>query len=186
MNFNKNLNLAGKHAFLSPSNYHWLDYDEDKLRRVYFEKQQAALGDKKHAFAQQAIELKVKQAENGTTLSRYINDVIGFRMFPEVPLYYTDDCFGTADALGIRDNILRIFDLKTGVTPASMKQLLIYAALFFLQYSRLFDPREVRVILRIYQSDDFVELEPDVAELLMVIEQVKNQARIIGILREED
>src|SRR3954462_2531756 len=136
MTFNRNLNLAGRHAFLSPSTYHWLDYDEDKLRRVYFDKQQATLGEKKHAFAQQAIELKIKQAENNTTMSMYINDVIGFRMVPEVPLYYSDDCFGTTDAIGIRDGVLRIFDLKTGVSPASMKQLMIYAGLFFLQYGK--------------------------------------------------
>jgi len=55
MSFKQNTRLAGlvgKHAFLSPSSYHWLNYDEDKLRQVYWTKQQSARGDKLHAFAQ--------------------------------------------------------------------------------------------------------------------------------------
>lgn len=194
MSFNRNSKIIGQHAFLSPSTYHWIDYPEDKLRRVFFDKQQATLGDKKHAFAQQAIELKVKQADNGTTLSSYINDAIGFRMFPEVGLYYTDDCFGTADSIGFREErwpdgmfpTLRIHDLKTGLVPANMKQLLIYAAIFFLEYARICDPRNVRVVLRIYQNDDIEEYLPDTAEILTYMERIKTQARIIAFLREED
>ena len=36
MNFNKHSNLEGQHAFLGASNYHWLNYDEDKLVETYF------------------------------------------------------------------------------------------------------------------------------------------------------
>ena len=103
MSLKRNTRLIGQHAFLSPSSYHWLDYDEDKLRRVYFQRQQALRGDRLHSFAQQAIELGVIQAENGTTLSMYINDAIRYRMTAEVPLYFSDDCFGTADSVGCRD-----------------------------------------------------------------------------------
>lgn len=190
MSFNRNSRLIGQHAFLSPSNYAWLDYDEEKLRRVYFAKQQTARGDKLHAFAQQAILLGIKQEDNGTTLSMYINDAIGFRMEPEVPLYYSDDCFGTTDAISIREErsvwTLRISDLKTGITPADMKQLMIYAGLFFLEYGSVFQPNNVRTVLRIYQNDAIEELEPDPAEILMVMDRIKTQAALIAYYREED
>lgn len=35
MNFKKHSELEGKHAFLSPSGYHWINYDDEKLERVY-------------------------------------------------------------------------------------------------------------------------------------------------------
>lgn len=184
MSFNRNTRVVGQHAFLSPSNYHWLDYDEDKLRRVFFQKQQTKRGDELHAYAQRAIDLKVMQAENGTTLSTYINDAIGFRMEAEVPLYYSDDCFGTADACGFRDNTLRISDLKTGITEASMKQLLIYAGLFCWEYG--YNPNDIRIVLRIYQNDEVQELIPDPSEVLMIMSRIKTQAELIKFLREED
>jgi hypothetical protein len=194
MSLPKNSKLIGLHAFLSPSTYQWIDYDEEKLRRVYFQKQQARLGDEYHAYAQRAIDLKIRQADNGTTLSMYINDAIGFRMQAEVSLFYSEDCFGTTDSISCREekwpdgifDTLRISDLKTGVTPASMKQLLIYAGIFFHEYRSLFDPRTTRVVLRIYQNDAIEELMPDTAELLLVMSRVKTQADLIKYLREED
>lgn len=186
MSLNKNSRIVGQHAFLSPSSYHWLEYDEEKLRRVFFQKQQARRGDELHAYAQRAIDLKVKQAENGTTLSTYINDAIGFRMEAEVPLFYSDDCFGTADAAGYRDNTLRISDLKTGTTPADMKQLLIYAGIFFFEYDKVAQPDTTRVILRIYQNDAIQELEPSTADILMVMSRISTQAALVAYLREED
>jgi len=163
-----------------------LDYDEEKLRRVYFQKQQARLGDEYHVYAQRAIDLRIKQADNGTTLSDYINDAIGFRMEAEIPLFYSIDCFGTCDAIGFRDNVLRISDLKTGVTPANMKQLLIYAGIFFHEYAQLVAPKDVRVILRIYQNDAIEELQPDFTEILSVMSRIKAQAELVAFLREED
>lgn len=190
MSFNRNTSLIGQHAWLSPSSYAWLDYDEDKLRRVYFEKQQAARGDRLHVYAQQAITLGIKQADNGTTLSMYINDAIGFRQTPEVLLVYSPVCFGTADACGIRSEkgvmTLRISDLKTGVKEASMKQLLIYCGLFFLEYKPLFNPRDVLVILRIYQNDAIVEHQPEIDEILWYMDRIKTQSQIVTWLREED
>jgi hypothetical protein len=178
------------HAFLSPSSYHWIDDDEDKLRARYFAKQQTERGNKIHSFAQQAIELGIKLPDDGTTLSTYINDAIGFRMSPEVPLIYSEDCFGTADALGIRMEkrnwILRISDLKTGVSATSMKQPLIYAGLFFFEYEELFDPNIVDVILRIYQNDAIEEYCPSAADLLLIMDRIKTQADLIARLREED
>lgn len=190
MILNKHSKLAGQHAFLSPSNYHWLDYTEDKLDRVFFQKQQAALGDRLHSYAQMAIDLGQKQPDNGTTMSMYVNDAIGYRMQAEVPLFYSADCFGTADACGIRQEregwILRVHDLKTGVSPASLKQPLIYAGLFFFEYGELFKPQDVKVNLRIYQNDQIEEWQPDVAEILTVMSKIKTQAARVAYLREED
>lgn len=184
MSFNKNTRIIGQHAFLSPSNYHWLDYDEEKLRRVFFQKQQAKRGDELHAYAQRAIDLRIKQAENATTLSMYINDAIGFRMTAEVPLYYSDECFGTADAVGFRDDTLRISDLKTGITPADMKQLKIYAGIFCFEYA--YNPNDITIILRIYQNDAVDELIADPADILLVMSRIKAQSQLIAFLREED
>ena len=193
MNLNRNTKLIGQHAFLSPSNYHWLDYDEDKLTRVFFQKQQAALGDRLHQYAQMAIELKQKQPDNGTTMSRYVNDAIGFRMQAEQPLFYSVDCFGTADALGIRQErqendrwVLRVSDLKTGTSATSMKQPLIYAGIFFFEYGELFKPQDVKVVLRIYQNDQVEEWIPDLGDIVGVMSTIRTQAARVAYLREED
>lgn len=184
MSFNKNSKLAGLHAFLSPSTHSWINYDDDKLRRVYFQKQQARLGDKMHAYAQQAIELRLPQPDNGTTIAAYVNDAIGFRMEAEVPLYYSPVCFGTTDAICFRDNVLRIHDLKTGVIPADMMQLKIYAAIFCFEYS--FSPDMIRIILRIYQNDAIEELEVDPAEIFWIMDRIKMLSALVEHLREED
>lgn len=193
MQLNKNSkNLAGLHAFLSPSTYHWLDYDEDKLARVFHQRQATLRGDKLHAFAQQAITLKILQADNGTTLSTYINDAIRYRLEAEVPLFYSIDCFGTADSLGCREErwpdgtflTLRISDLKTGINPADIKQVLIYAALFCHEYD--FTPDQLRIVLRIYQNDAIEELIPEPSDIWLVMDRIKTQAEFVAYLREED
>lgn len=175
-------NIAGKHAFLSPSTYRWLDKTEDELRTAFFNSQAAARGDKLHVLAKDLITLGVKLPPANLTLNMYVNDAIGFGMEPECPLYYTDDCFGTADALCLRDGILRIHDLKTGIKEAEMKQLLIYAGIFFLSFP--FKPRDLTVILRIYQNDDIVEVIPTEDEILYVMDRIRTQARLIAYLRE--
>jgi len=55
-------------------------------------------------------------------------------MTPEQVLYYSGNCFGTADSIAFKNNLLRIHDLKTGAVPAHMEQLFIYDALFCLEY----------------------------------------------------
>jgi len=109
-------------------------------------------GTKMHAVAKDLIELGHKQINNKNTFNAYINDAIGFKMDTEVVLYYSDNCFGTADAISFKKNFLRIHDLKTGVSPASMNQLLIYAGIFCLEYK--IKPHEIQIELRIYQSDE--------------------------------
>ena len=69
-------------------------------------------------------------------------------MTPEQILFYSDNCFGTADAIAFRGDLLRIHDLKTGAIPAHMEQLEVYAALFCLEYK--IKPADIRMELRLY------------------------------------
>lgn len=152
MNFNKHSRLEGQHAFLSASKYHWVNYDEDKLTSTYLKFLATQRGTELHEFASQCIKLGIKLPKTKKTLNLYVNDAIGFKMTPEQPLYYSENCFGTADAIAFKQNFLRIHDLKTGETPASPRQLEIYAALFCLEYN--VQPSNIDIELRLYQSDD--------------------------------
>lgn len=148
----KHSDLEGRHAFLSPSKHYWINYDDDKLKATYRTHLAAMRGERLHAFAKECIELEQPLPRNKKTLNRYVNDAIGYRLTPEQLLYYSDNCFGTADAIGFRHNILRIHDLKTGTSKTSMVQLRIYAALFCLEYG--VEPESISDIeLRIYQMD---------------------------------
>ena len=124
MKFNKHWELEGKHAFLSPSQYHWVNYTDEKLLERYSNYRAAEMGTRLHAFAAEAIRLGIKLPKTRTTINLYVNDAIRFGMTPEQPLRYSDNCFGTADAILLdeRRNLLRIHDLKTGTHPASMRR----------------------------------------------------------------
>ena len=159
MNFNKHSNLEGKHAFLSASKYHWINYDEEKLAVAFQNFMAAQRGTELHEHAKRCIQLGTKLMKSKKTLNMFVNDAIGYRMTPEQPLYYSNNCFGTADAICFRDGVLRIHDLKTGATPTHMEQLYIYAALFCLEYD--VKPETIQIELRIYQSDDIVVEIPD-------------------------
>jgi len=159
MNFNKHSNLEGKHAFLSASKYHWINYDEEKLAVAFQNFMAAQRGTELHEHAKRCIQLGTKLMKSKKTLNMFVNDAIGYRMTPEQPLYYSNNCFGTADAICFRDGVLRIHDLKTGVTPTHMEQLYIYAALFCLEYD--VKPETIQIELRIYQSDDIIVEIPD-------------------------
>jgi len=170
MNFNKHFNLEGKHAFLSASKYHWLNYDEEKLISAYQSNLAIQRGTELHDFARKAIELGIKLPKSKKTLNMYVNDAIGFKMTPEQPLYYSNNCFGTADSISFRNNFLRIHDLKSGITPAHMEQLMIYAALFCLEYS--VDPNQIEMELRIYQSDEISVLNPEPEDILTIMDKI--------------
>lgn len=157
MNFNKHLNLVGKHAFLGASQHSWLNYTPEKLVQRYQSRLLIERGTKLHELAAMMITQSVTfGTRSKQTLKRYVDDAIRYNMTPEVILYYSDNCFGTADAISFDGHTLRIHDLKTGANPASMTQLKIYAALFCLEYG--LKPSEIEIILRIYQNDDIEEL----------------------------
>ena len=130
MIFNKHSALEGQHAFLGASKYHWINYDESKVAESYSKFLATQKGTELHDFAARCITLGQKLPKSQKTLNMYVNDAIGFKMVPEQPLFYSENCFGTTDAIAFRNRMLRIHDLKTGVIPAHMEQLEIYAALF--------------------------------------------------------
>lgn len=186
MKFNPHLELIGRHATFSPSQYHWLNYDDEKLVSRYESKKAVERGDILHAYAKTAIEMGkeygIRPARAKKTFNMYVNDAIGFKMVPEQPLYYSEDYFGTCDSISelstiYRTKVLRIHDLKTGETPAHMEQLEVYAALFCLEYQ--FDPKDLEIELRIYQSDD-IRIENPEPELIQGhMNKIVNGAKII-------
>lgn len=187
--FNPHYNLVGKHAFMSASQYHWINYDEDKVRDRFFTAAAAALGTRKHELAAELIDLGIKLPDTGQTLNSYVNDCIGHRMQTEVLLYFSDNCFGTADAIDFRLNPktqrmrLRVFDLKTGNTKASEKQLWVYIAIFCHEYE--IDVNEIEIDARIYQNDMVYTFEIDPVEILNVIALMKRNDDIINNARLE-
>ena len=185
MNFNKHYELEGKHAFLSASKYHWLNYDQDRLISVYNNTQSIIRGTLLHQFACDAIKHGIKLEEKNETLNMYVNDCIDDGLYPEVVLYYSTNAFGTADGILFDDNngCLRIYDLKTGKTPASIKQLIIYAALFCLEYS--VNPNDIYIHLRIYQNNEILVHEPDPEEIWDVMDKIIAFDAIINDVKME-
>lgn len=183
MILNKHFGLEGRHAELSPSKYHWVNYDEEKFERVLTQSMAARRGDDLHALAAELIRLGVKLPKSARTLNMYVNDAIGFRLTPEQPLVYSDNFFGTADAIGFRRNMLRVHDLKTGVTPCKVTQLEVYCALFCLEYA--FRPFDIQMEGRIYQNDavQIFEIDPDV--VFRIMEKGKHFDKIIRQRKEE-
>lgn len=198
MEFNKHSDLIGKHALLSPSLYSWLNYDEDtdQLYKRYRNQYATQIGTIVHEYAEKRIKYGLKLGRNVNeknallfylldngiprnvidlnyifeTVNMYVNDSIGFGLEPEVLLYYSDECFGTTDAISFRDSMLRIHDLKTGTIPAHMEQLMIYAALFCLEYN--VNPRTINYDLRIYQGGEALNYIPQGTEIHAITSKI--------------
>lgn len=170
MDFNRHSDIADKHAFLSPSNYHWLNYDDQKLEARFWSWSSAKRGTDLHRLAHEAIRLGVKLSSGNKALATYVNDGIGYKMSCEVPLFYSRNCFGHADTMAFRRNKLRIHDLKTGITATSEKQLKVYAALFCLEYE--YSPYDIAMELRIYQRDEVHVYEPLAEEIAAIMDKI--------------
>lgn len=177
MDFNKHSNLEGLHAFLSPSSVSWLNYNSEKLITTYNNMQAKEKGTEDHEFAATCIKRRQKIYKTNDNLANYINDSVSMRMSPEVVLYFSDYCFGTADAISFEKGELRINDLKTGATPAKMEQLEIYAALFCLEYKQ--DPASIFIELRIYQYGEVFVYNPEPQRILEVMNIIKAHDRIL-------
>lgn len=180
MKWNDHSNIPeGAHAFLGASKYHWLNYDDEKVSVSYRNHLAVQRGTMLHEFAATCIILGQRLPKSKKTLNAYVNDAIGFRMTPEQLLYFSDNCFGTADAIAFDEKrgYLRIHDLKTGVTPASLHQLEIYAALFCLEYE--VKPEEIEMQLRIYQNDDVLIGEPTGIDIRPIMSKIRHFDKII-------
>lgn len=172
MRFNDHSKLSGCHAFLSASQYHWIRYDEEKIIDRYNKQLAVAKGTELHEFASRCIQLRQKLPKSKKTLNSFVNDAIGYRMASEQVLFYSENCFGTADAIHFDEHkrFLRIHDLKTGITPAHFEQLMIYAAIFCLEYG--YKPESIDMELRIYQNDEVVIMEPEAIDITNIMDTI--------------
>ena len=184
MNFIKHLNLEGCHAPFSASQPAWLNYDDEKAITVFRNKKAAEIGTRLHEWAKETIDLRIKQPRSNKTLYAYVNDAIGFKMDTEVVLYYSDYFFGTADAISFRNGMLRIHDLKTGTTKVHMEQLMIYAALFCLEYK--IKPGDIEIELRIYQNNEILYHNPTAEEILPIMDRIIHLNKILETEAIED
>lgn len=186
MRWNAHSRLEGQHAFLGASQYSWLNYDEDKLVAKYYNFLVTQKGTEMHELAAMLIKQRVRLPDNGKTFDMYVNDAIQYDMRPEQKLYYSENCFGTADSIFFdeRDYFLRIHDLKTGATPASLHQLEIYAALFFLEYD--LPVNEVEMELRIYQNDDILIGNPTVVDIAPIMDKIVTFDKLIEQIKKEN
>lgn len=215
MLWNNHQELEGKHAFLGASQYHWTNWSDDLLVKRFFGQYSQEIGTAIHDLANNCIKSLTTINENDVHLVEmwlnmnhipkgaydakailmnlipFVNDAIGFQMDSEVILFYSYDCFGTTDAIVFdeKHKILRIHDLKTGITPAHMEQLYIYAALFYLEYFPRYKvkPSQCTTILRLYQNCEITEqttgenLDPAVIEKYMQL--IENRGNMVKELR---
>lgn len=184
MNWNRHSDLEGTHAFLSASKYHWLNYSDEKMAENYTNFIAAQKGSELHSFAASCIRLGQKLPKKQLTLNMYVNDAISYKMTPEQVLYYSPNCYGTADSISFRNGKLRIHDYKSGITPAKMEQLMIYAGLFFLEYK--LQPEKVDTELRIYQFDQAFCHTPSPDEILPVMDKIVRFDKIISKIKDRE
>lgn len=219
MQWNNHSKFEGQHAFLSPSKSSWINWDNDTLEQRYYGQYSQTIGTLLHELAKDLITHKRRLhkydhliIENKLdtnyiprfaydtnvilpNLMAFVNDGIGFRMSSEVVLYYSDACFGTCDAISydIDANMLRIHDYKSGLTTAKMEQLLLYSALFVLEY--LPSPKtfaNLTTELRIYQnvvedeiaSPNIVVCNPTPDEISEFINYIKRGDEFVKTLKE--
>ena len=184
MIFNKHSALEGQHAFLGASKYHWINYDESKVAESYSKFLATQKGTELHDFAAKCISRGQKLPKSQKTLNMYVNDAIGFKMVPEQPLFYSENCFGTTDAITFRNRMLRIHDLKTGVIPAHMEQLEIYAALFCLEYK--IKPADIEMELRIYQNNQILYENPTAETIVPIMDKIITFDKVINKIKEQE
>jgi len=183
MKFNSHYDLYGKHAFLSGSKYHWSNYTDRKLIDTFKKYLAIQRGTDLHELASRCIQLKIKLPKLKNALNMFVNDAIGFRMSSEQPLFYSTNAFGTVDAISFRDNLLRIHDLKTGISPSYSRQLEIYAALFCLEYD--INPESIIIELRIYQGNKIHIFEPEPEVIFEIMQKIVKFDKEIELIKQE-
>lgn len=202
---------SGAHAILSPSKYTWTNYDSpENLFNLVYATYAQEIGTLLHKLAEAAIRYKVKIPKiaarpmillwllaNGiprgiiqidkyvSNFVAYVNDAIGFDMTPEVILKISENAFGTADAIRFNEKKmhLRIHDYKSGVTKPSLRQLEIYAALFCMEYN--IKPRDLTIELRIYWQDEIITGLPTPADIVPLIDLIREDDKYINNLKGE-
>lgn len=201
----------GAHAILSPSQSSWTNYEsQEYLFNLVCSKYAQEIGTLLHKLAESAIKYKVRIPKlaarpmitlwllaNGiprgiintdkyvSNFVAYVNDAIGFDMEPEIPLKYSENAFGTADAIRFNEKKmhLRIHDYKSGVTKPCLRQLEVYAAYFCMEYN--IKPKDLTIELRIYWQDDIIVGHPTAANIVPLIERTRESDKFIRSLKGE-
>lgn len=201
----------GAHAILSPSQSSWTNYEsQEYLFNLVCSKYAQEIGTLLHKLAESAIKYKVRIPKlaarpmitlwllaNGiprgiintdkyvSNFVAYVNDAIGFDMEPEVALKYSENAFGTADAIRFNEKKmhLRIHDYKSGVTKPCLRQLEVYAAYFCMEYN--IKPKDLTIELRIYWQDEIIVGHPTAADIVPLIERTRESDKFIRSLKGE-
>lgn len=183
MEWHKHSALEGKHAFLSPSGWHWINYDDVKLKTTWINMQKKEEGTLLHITASLLINQHIKLPPIAKAFNQFVNDALGFDMQSEQVLYYSDNCFGTADAIKYveEDKVLMIHDLKTGNGRVSPNQLYIYAAIFCLEYG--IKPAKHQFVCRIYQGNGYDEFLPEPSFVKELMDKIVSSDAILNGLK---
>jgi len=198
----------GSHAFLGASKYSWLNYTDEDLKDAWMRSYANSMGTVLHELAASLITHNIKITSKDThmvllyllendiprsvidlkrimnNLIPYVSDAIGYRMIAEQPLKYSDNVFGTADSIIFdeKKSLLRIHDYKSGITPAHLEQLEIYAALFCLEYE--FKPGDINFELRIYQNGDQLIGTPKANDILPTMDKIVIFDKMLNSFKE--
>lgn len=173
------------HAIFGASNYHWINYTNDKMIETFVNSQAKKKGTELHEIAAGLIKNKIKLPDVQLTFNMYVNDGILYDLRPEQQLYYSDWFYGTADTIGLKEGTLMISDLKTGKTKPSLHQLEIYAAFWCLEYDIL--PSDLDgIILRIYHNNDVILGFPGTEEIAPIMDKIVTVNKILERLKEDD
>ena len=200
---------AGSHALLSPSGYSWINYDKERLFTYLSASYAKSIGTLIHELAAKLIKHQIKVSKNDArkmillylvdnniprsvieidryveNFTAYVNDAIGFGMRPEQVLRYSENAFGTADAILFNEkkNFLRIHDYKSGVTQPSLHQLEVYAALFCLEYR--IKPKDISTELRIYWSSEIITGLPKAEDIVPIMDKIVSFDNYLKSLKE--
>ena len=207
MEWHDHSKIKGTHALLGASQNAWLRYTDEQLFNKYVSSYAQQLGTSLHELACDLINEKIKLTKNDKrlvlhhlaknriprnvfdldfiypNLMTYVNDAIGFRMKAEQILYYSENAYGTADTIDFKDKFLRIHDYKSGRGTVHMEQLIIYAALFCLEYR--IKPGEIETELRLYHSNEIITANPTAEDILPVMDLIVTNDGFLSKIRAE-
>lgn len=207
MEWNDHSKLKGTHAILSASQNSWLRYTDEQLFDRYVASYAQSLGTCLHELACDLITEKIKLAKNDKhlvlhhlaknkiprnvfdmdfifpNLMSYVNDAIGYRMDPEKILYFSENAYGTADAICFRNKLLRVHDYKSGKGTVRMDQLYIYVALFCLEYN--IKPGEIEIETRLYHANEIITDNPTAEDILPIMDAIVSGDKILSKIRAE-
>lgn len=199
----------GSHALLGGSRYSWLNYDNEKLFNYVTSSYATTIGTLIHELAAKLIKNQIKVSKNDArkmillnlldnnvprsvidieryidNFVAYVNDAIGYGMRPEQTLRYSENAFGTADAILFNEkkNFLRIHDYKSGVSQPNLHQLEIYAALFCLEYK--VKPKDISTELRIYWFEEVITGLPTSEDIVPIIDKIITFDNYIKSMKE--